>query len=68
MTEELQHQKHERLRQLRLLRSDPGPDAAHVGDDVSQHRARMAQAEAVRQDRKRQEARCVTAWPLRILG
>lgn len=55
MTEELQHQKHERLRQLRLLRSDPGPDAAHVGDDVSQHRARMAQAEAVRQDRKRQE-------------
>ncbi|CAJ1436577.1 unnamed protein product, partial [Effrenium voratum] len=48
LAEELNQQKHERLRQLRMLRQD----ADH---GLSQHGAMLAAAESLRQDRKRQE-------------
>lgn len=48
MAEELNQKKHERLKQLRVLRQD-------ASDGVSEHTAFLAAAESLRQDRKRQE-------------
>ena len=49
MAEELNQRKHERLKQLRMLRK------ADATDPFSDHSARLAAAESVRQERKRQE-------------